>query len=59
MELNYFISESQEASLYQKDKWLDTSSLSSRSFTRSKSYTLTGISGNSDFSLFFTYDKKI
>ena len=58
MELNYFISESQEASLYQKDKWLDTSSLSLRSFTRSKSYVLTGISGNSDFSLFFTFDKK-
>lgn len=58
MELNYFISGSQAASLYQKDKWLDTSSLASRSFTRSSSYTLTGISGYSDFSLFFTFDKK-
>jgi hypothetical protein len=58
MELNYFISGSVEASLSQKDKWLDTSSLISRSFTRTKSYTLTGISGYSDFSLFFTFDKK-
>lgn len=58
MELNYFISGSQAASLSQKDKWLDSSSLVSRSFTRSGSYTLTGISGYSDFSLFFTFDKK-
>jgi hypothetical protein len=58
MELNYFISGSQAASISQKDKWLDSSSLISRSFTRTSSYTLTGISGYSDFSLFFTFDKK-
>lgn len=58
MELNYFISGSIEASASQKDKWLDTSSLISRSFTKTKSYTLTGISGYSDFSLFFTFEKK-
>lgn len=58
MELNYFISGSEAASSSQGDKWLDSSSLVSRSFTRSTSYTLTGISGYSDFSLFFTFDKK-
>ncbi len=58
MELNYFISESKEASLSERDKWLDTSSLNLRSFTRDKSYILTGISGYSDFSLFFTFHKK-
>jgi hypothetical protein len=58
MELNYFISGSQAASISQKDKWLDSSSLASRSFTTGTSYTLTGISGYSDFSLFFTFDKK-
>jgi hypothetical protein len=58
MELNYFISGSEIASASQKDKWLDTSSSVLRSFTSNKSYTLTGISGDSDFSLFFTLDKK-
>ena len=58
MELNYFISGSEIASASQKDKWLDTSSSVLRSFTRNKSYTITGISGDSDFSLFFTLDKK-
>jgi len=58
MELNYFISGSEEAYLSKRDTWLDTSSLPFRSFTKTKSFTLTGISGNSDFSIFFSFDKK-
>jgi hypothetical protein len=58
MELNYFISGSQEALLSKKDTWLDTSSLTLRSFTKTKSFTFTGISGNSDFSIFFSFEKK-
>jgi hypothetical protein len=58
MELNYFISQSETASQLQRDKWLDTSSVPSRSFTRIKSSGLTGISGDCNFSLFFTLDKK-
>jgi hypothetical protein len=58
MELNYFISGSETANSSQRDKWLDTSSSTIRSFTQNKSYTITGISGDSDFSLFLTLDKK-
>jgi hypothetical protein len=57
MELNYFISQSELASRLQRDKWLDTSSISSRNFIRARSSGLTGISGDCDFSLFFTFDK--
>ena len=58
MELNYFISQSEAASQLERDKWLDTTSVNSRSFTRIKSSGLTGISGDCNFSLFFTLDKK-
>jgi hypothetical protein len=58
MELNYFISQSEAASRLERDKWLDTSSVSSRSFMKTRSSGLTGISGDCDFSLFFTLDKK-
>ena len=58
MELNYFISQSQVASLLVRDKWLDTSSAKSRSFTNLEFTQLTGITGNCDFSLFFTFEKK-
>ena len=58
MELNYFISQSEAASQLERDKWLDTSSVTSRSFTKIKSSGLTGISGDCNFSLFFTLDKK-
>ena len=58
MELNYFISGSEEALLAKKDTWLDTSSLPLRSFTKTKSFTFTGISSNSDFSIFFSFEKR-
>lgn len=59
MELNYFISQSEAASQLVRDKWLDTSSAKSRSFISSEYTQLTGITGNCDFSLFFTLEKKI
>ena len=58
MELNYFISQSDVASQLVRDKWLDTSSAKSRSFISSEYTQLTGITGNCDFSLFFTLEKK-
>jgi len=58
MELNYFISQSEAASLLVRDKWLDTSSAKSRSFINSEFTQLTGITGDCDFSLFFTLEKK-
>ena len=58
MELNYFISQSEVASQLVRDKWLDTSSAKSRSFINSEYTQLTGITGNCDFSLFFTLEKK-
>jgi len=58
MELNYFISQSEAASLLVRDKWLDTSSAKSRSFINSEFTQLTGITGDCDFSLFFTLEKR-
>jgi hypothetical protein len=58
MELNYFIAQSEVASQLVRDKWLDTSSAKSRSFISSEYTQLTGITGNCDFSLFFTLEKK-
>lgn len=58
MELDYFISLSDRASSSVKDKWLDSSSAASRSFAAKTSYSVTGISGDSDFSLFFTLHKR-
>jgi hypothetical protein len=58
MELDYFISQSSRATLSQKDKWLDSSSIVTRSFQPSKAYRITGLnSGNSDFSIFFTFNR--
>lgn len=58
MELDYFITGSRVDQSFVKDKWLDSSSAAIRGFNSSKKYTLTGISGSSDFSIFFTLDKK-
>jgi len=58
MELNYFISQSEVASQLVRDKWLDTSSVKSRSFINLEFTQLTGITGNCDFSLFFTLEKR-
>jgi hypothetical protein len=58
MELNYFISQSEVASQLVRDKWLDNSSVPFRSFTNLKSTQLTGITGDCDFSLFFTLEKR-
>lgn len=58
MELNYFISQSEVASLLVRDRWLDTSSVKSRSFVNSEFTQLTGITGDCDFSLFFTLEKR-
>jgi len=57
MELDYFISGSFIDPIFVKDKWLDSSSSSIRGFTPLKELGLTGVSGNQDFSWFFTFDK--
>jgi len=58
MELDYFISGSRIGQQFVKDKWLDSSSVTTRSFTSSKRHELTGVSGSDNFSIFFTLDKK-
>lgn len=58
MELDFFISQSSSAQNSVKDKWLDTSSEKVRSFTQFESYSITGLSGNTNFSFFFTLEKK-
>lgn len=58
MELDFFISQSSSASSSEKDKWLETSNVETRSFVPNKSYTIEGLNGDSDFSIFFTLDKK-
>lgn len=58
MELDFFISQSNLSQNSVKDKWLDTSSLKVRSFTQFESYSVTGLSGDANFSFFFTFEKK-
>lgn len=57
MELNYFISGSLIDPDLVKDKWLDSTGVSTRGFAASKKYTFTGFDGSDDFSIFFTFDK--
>lgn len=59
MELDYFIEQSSRAQASVKDKWLDGSSLILLDFGGAKSYNFTGISGNSDFSLYFSFERKM